>query len=94
MNEDRGFQWDDSNVGHLDSHKVSSAETEEAIVDPNAILLEIQTGAEERAKVVGASRDGRILVVVFTWRGEAIRPITAYDAPVILQRLYLEGEHI
>jgi uncharacterized DUF497 family protein len=33
---------------------------------------------------------GRILAVVFTMRGEAIRPITAYTAPQRLQKLYFQ----
>ena len=64
------------------------------IVDPNAILLEIQSGIEERVKAVGATMGGRVLVVIFTWRGDAIRAITAYGAPVSAQKLYLEGEHV
>ena len=31
---------------------------------------------------------GRVLAVVFTVRGEAIRPITAYAAPARLEALY------
>jgi uncharacterized DUF497 family protein len=45
-------------------------------------------------KAIGATPGGRILVVVFTWRGDAIRAITAYGAPISLQKLYLEGESV
>ena len=94
MNDAQEFNWDDANVGHLARHGVSPFEAEEAIVDPHAILLEIQTDDEERVKAVGATSGGRILVVVFTWRGEAIRAITAYVPPVALQKLYLEGRRV
>jgi uncharacterized DUF497 family protein len=94
VNYEQEFQWDGSNIGHLARHDVSRVEAEEAIVDPNAILLEIQSESEERVKAVGATTSGRVLVVIFTWRGDAIRAITAYDAPVRAQKLYLEGEQI
>jgi len=45
---------------------------------------------EERTKVVGMTASGRILEVVFTFRGEAIRAVTAYDAPSRLRTRYLE----
>jgi uncharacterized DUF497 family protein len=93
VSDEEEFNWDDANVGHLARHGVSPFEAEEAILDPHAILLEIQTGDEERVKAVGATSGGRILVVVFTWRGETIPAITAYPPPVALHELYLEGEH-
>jgi len=94
VNDEQVFQWDASNIAHLARHDVLPAEAEAAILDTQAILLEIQTEAEERVKAVGATLGGRILVVVFTLRGEAIRAITAYGAPMSLQKLYLEGEHV
>ena len=94
MNDEQDFQWDEGNIAHLARHDVSRAEAEDAILDPNAIFVEIQSGAEERVKAIGATMSGRILVVVFMWRGEAIRAITAYNAPVKEQKLYLKGEHV
>lgn len=94
MDEEQQFNWDVGNIGHVARHGVSTDEVEEAILDPNTILLEIQACDEERVESVGATSGGRILVVVFTWRGEAIRPITAYAAPVRIQKLYLEGERV
>jgi hypothetical protein len=94
VDDEQQFNWDVGNIGHLARHGVSPGEAEEAILDPNAILLEIQEWDEERVESVGATSGGRILVVVFTWRGEAIRPITAYEAPVRVKKLYLEGEKV
>jgi uncharacterized DUF497 family protein len=55
-------------------------------------MLEIQTDdGEDRVKAVGRTVSGRILVTVFTFRGEAVRPITAYDATIRDQRVYLTG---
>jgi uncharacterized protein len=94
VDDEQQFNWDVGNIGHVARHGVSPEEAEEAILDPHAILLEIQAGDDERVELVGATSGGRILVVVFTWRGEAIRPVTAYAAPVRIQGLYLEGERV
>ena len=66
-------------------------EAEGAVLDRNAVLLELQFEAgEERTKALGMTATGRILAVVFTLRGDSIRPITAYTAPRRLQELYIE----
>ena len=46
--------------------------------------------SEERIQLVGITDRGRILAVIFTLRGEAIRPVTAYEAPRRLQELYFK----
>lgn len=85
------FHWDDANRNHLARHEVIPEEAEQAILDPYAVLLEIQTDdKEERTKALGITSGGRILTVVFSFRGEAIRPITAYTATTRLQQLYLK----
>jgi uncharacterized DUF497 family protein len=47
------FDWDDANRDHLTLHNISPEEAERAILDPNAVLLEIQTDDEERTKALG-----------------------------------------
>lgn len=85
------FEWDEINRGHLARHRVAPHEAESAVLDLNAVLLELQFEAgEERTKALGMTASGRILAVVFTLRGDVIRPITAYTAPRRLQRLYIE----
>jgi uncharacterized DUF497 family protein len=89
------FDWDDGNRRHLSLHRIAPDEAEQAILDPNAVLLEIQTDdVEERIKVLGMTMAGHILTVVFTFRGEAIRPITAYAATARLQGLYLKARGV
>jgi uncharacterized DUF497 family protein len=84
------FHWDHANLGHLALHDVRPNDAEQAILDPHAVLLDIQSGEEEeRTKALGITSAGRIIVVIFTFRGEAIRPITAYPANKHLQELYL-----
>jgi uncharacterized DUF497 family protein len=85
------FEWDEINRGHLARHRVAPREAESAVLDNNAMLLELQFEAgEERTKALGMTASGRILAVVFTLRGDVIRPVTAYSAPRRLQKLYME----
>jgi uncharacterized DUF497 family protein len=85
------FDWDDANCDHLALHEVTPGEAEEVILDPYAVMLEIQSGDnEERIKALGITASGRILTVLFTFRGSAIRPITAYNATKRLQEIYLK----
>ena len=84
------FEWDEINRGRLAQHRVVPHEAESAVLDKNAVLLELQFEAGEERKSVGMTAAGRILAVVFTLRGDAIRPITAYTAPRRLQKLYIE----
>jgi len=86
------FEGDSGNIPHLARHSVLPGEAEEAILDPFAIMLEIRTEEEERIKSISSTSTGRIIVTVFTFRGEAIRPITAYDAAKLDEKLYREGQ--
>lgn len=88
------FEWDDGNVLHLAQHEVSPSEAEEAILDPDAVVLELSDEEEERFKSVGATKSGRIIEVVLTFRGSVIRPITAYKASRIIEQLYFEGRRV
>jgi uncharacterized DUF497 family protein len=45
---------------------------------------------EQRYEAVGPTKSGRVLVVVFTLRGESYRPITAYPADGWRMRLFLQ----
>jgi uncharacterized DUF497 family protein len=71
---------------------LSTLKVEQAILGPYTVRLEIRIeGPEDRMKAVGRTSSGRILVAVFTFRGEAIRPIPGYDATIRNQNLYLKG---
>ena len=94
MEHEQQFERDEGNVGHLARHGILPFEAEDAILDPHAIMVEIQTESDERVKAVGVTASGRIIVVVFTLRGEAIRPITAYEAAIRIQQMYLRGDGV
>jgi hypothetical protein len=42
VNDEQQFEWDEGNVGHLARHGVSPREGKQAILDPDAAMLEIQ----------------------------------------------------
>lgn len=84
------FAWDDANRTHfINNHGVSPEEAEEAVLDPHAIGADASnTVNERRGAVIGATEEGRILYIVFTWRSERIRIISAWDADVAEKRRY------
>ena len=47
-------------------------------------------GSEQRWVAVGATRGGRIISIVFAVRGEAIRPITGWEADKATVKMYFE----
>lgn len=83
------FDWDEHNEQHLAKHGISRFDAED-ILSGNHIILEYQAeGDEERWVAVGVTRAGRIINIVFAVRGEAMRPITGWDADKETIGLYL-----
>ena len=90
MNDDCAFEWDEQNERHLANHDISRSDAED-VLSGNHVLLEYQMeDNEQRWIAVGAARTGRILVIVFAVRGEAMRPITGWVADKETAELYLE----
>jgi uncharacterized DUF497 family protein len=82
------FDWDASNIAHIALHGISPAEAEDAVLgDPVDLEMQVVDG-EERFPQVGATRAGRILIVITTWRGGRTRVVTAYPASPAYQRFY------
>src|SRR5436190_3581373 len=62
--------WDVENAEHLARHGVDLWEAEEVLRSRNRIQVGHRTvGKERRATIVGATDDGRILLIVTTMRG-------------------------
>lgn len=75
------FEWDkDKARQNEDKDGVSFADTFAVFEDPNALTLDQVTGGEERHVTIGMDAFGRVLVVVYTWRGDNIRIISAREA--------------
>ena len=75
------FEWDKRKARQNElKHAVSFADTFAVFEDPNALTLDQVVRGEERHVTVGMDAFGRVLVVVYTWRGENIRIISARKA--------------
>ena len=86
------FEWDKSKAKENQSkHGISFADTFSVFEDPNAVTLEDIEHYEQRYITIGMDAFGRILVVIYTWRGDNIRIISARKAVRYEVRQY-EGE--
>jgi len=86
------FEWDESKaIGNKTKHGISFADTFAAFEDPNAVTVEDSREDEQRYVTIGMDAFGRILVVVYTWRDDNIRIISARKAVRYEVRQY-EGE--
>jgi len=75
------FEWDKSKAKQNEAkHGICFADTFGVFEDPNAMTLEQHVRGEERCVTMGMDGFGRILVVVYTWRGDNIRIISARKA--------------
>jgi uncharacterized protein len=73
------FDWDEANVGHIARHGIQPVEAEEVVLnDPLDLGVEAVEG-EERYLNLGATSQGRVLLVVTTWREERVRVVTAFE---------------
>jgi len=75
------FEWDISKAEENNSkHGISFADIFAVFEDPNALTVEDYRRGEQRYATIGMDAFGRILVVVYTWRGDNIRIISARKA--------------
>lgn len=81
-NEHVEIEFDPAKVrANLAKHKVSFAHAEQVLRDPNAVTIEDPDAlGEQRFVTLGMDALGRILVVVYTPRGDCIRLISARKA--------------
>ena len=85
------FDWDEANIGHMARHSVLPEEAEQVILnDPVDLGIEIVKG-EERELNLGATAQGRILLVVTTWREDRVRVVNGVRTRLI-QFYYQERE--
>jgi uncharacterized DUF497 family protein len=79
-----GFEWDEGGKAGINflRHGVRMPEAIPVFDDPYAITItdEDSDPEEQRFVTLGMGATGRLLVVVYTWRGENIRIISARPA--------------
>jgi uncharacterized DUF497 family protein len=86
------FEWDAFNESEVTAHRVLPSEAEDVFSDahrrpaPGYVV-----DGEQRFYLTGQTSRGRILTVVYTWRGSRIRVVTAYSQYGRRRRDYLEG---
>ena len=71
-----GFEWDEYNRDkNFIKHRVTDTESEEAFFDENKKTLKdiLRSGKEKRYILIGQTKKGRSLFVVFTIRKNKIR---------------------
>lgn len=76
------FDWDADNATHIwEEHRVTREEAETVLSDPFQIPdFAYDVDGEAREAVIGMTVAARVLFVVFTWRGDRIRVLSARNA--------------
>jgi len=86
------FEWDELKAkDNKSKHGISFADTFAVFEDPNAVTIEDSRQGEHRYVTIGMDAFGRVLVVVYTWRADNIRIISARKAVRYEVRQY-EGQ--
>lgn len=85
------FEWDPRKAtANLQKHGIDFADAATVFHDELAVTVLDDGPDEERFVTVGVDALGRVLVVVFTWRGHRVRLISARQATVRERRRYEE----
>jgi uncharacterized DUF497 family protein len=80
-----GFEWDDENIFHIESHKFTPEEVEEVFAGEH----KVRRTRQQRYIALGETLDGRLAFVVFRrLSGGLVRVITARDMEASERRLF------
>lgn len=85
--------WDPIKAhNNLKNHGIRFSDAELVLWDPNGITIEdaISSETEQRQVTIGFDAIGRILVVIYAYRGEDIRLISARKATKKERKIYEE----
>lgn len=75
-----GFEWDAGNVPKLQArHQVTPGECEQVFFQEPLLITSDRghSGNEARWAAWGRTAEGRLLAIIFTLRGDRIRPLSA-----------------
>ncbi len=87
------YEWDPAKAeANQKKHDVRFADAVAVLSDEQALTLDDPHPEEERYVTLGMDAFARLLVVVYTWRGDVIRLISARKATRAERTQYAEGE--
>jgi uncharacterized protein len=87
------YEWDPAKAeANQKKHGIRFADAVAVFSDEQALTLDDPHSEEERYVTIGMDAFARLLVVVYTWRGEVIRLISARKATRAEGTQYAEGE--
>jgi uncharacterized DUF497 family protein len=85
-------EWDARKAAlNLRRHGIDFADAATVLYDELAVTVADEEKHEERFVTIGMDALGRLLVVVFTWRGDWVRLISAHRATPRERRQYEGG---
>lgn len=86
------FEWDSGNLEKNKKYNVEDKEAEEVFLDDGKVIFKdkLHSKKEERFIILGRTKKGRLLYLVFTKRKTKIRVISARDVNKKEVRLYEE----
>jgi len=83
------FEWDGKKAeSNLKKHGVDFADAALVLFDELAVTIRDHNEEEARFITIGADAMGRTLVVIYTWRGDRVRLISARRATSQERRKY------
>lgn len=86
------YEWDPRKAAsNLRKHKIDFADAATVFEDEFALTIDDDDQGEKRFVTIGMDALGRILVVVYTWRADNIRIISARTGGADERRQYEEG---
>jgi len=87
------YEWDPDKAATNEArHGVRFADAVSVFGDEQALTIQDSHPDEERFVTIGMDAFARVLVVVYTWRGDAVRLISARKATRSERTHYAEGE--
>ena len=87
------FEWDPRKAAaNLRKHGIDFADAATVLYDELAVTVPDDRANEDRFVTIGMDALGRVLVVVYTWRGDRARLISARQATKRERREYEEGQ--
>lgn len=86
------YEWDSKKASsNIRKHGIDFADVIPVFEDRAAVTIPDESSDEQRFATIGMDALLRIVVVVYTWRGETIRIISARKATRTERRIYEQG---